>query len=54
VTSLSLVQWSPTDCDAPLCVIKKPCERGGHNPRLAAEPEKIIYIYIYIKIKFIS
>jgi hypothetical protein len=23
-------------------MIKKPCGRGGHNPRWAAEPEKII------------
>jgi hypothetical protein len=30
-----------TDCDAPLCVIKKPRERGGHSPRWAAEPEEL-------------
>jgi hypothetical protein len=40
-TSCSLVQRSTTDCGASLCVIKKPCERGGHSPRWAAEPEKI-------------
>jgi hypothetical protein len=34
----------PTDCGASLCVIKKPRERGGHKPRWAAEPEKIIII----------
>jgi hypothetical protein len=36
-----------------LCVITKPRDRGGHSPRWAAEPEKIIiiqYIYIYIYI----
>jgi hypothetical protein len=38
-TSWSLVQRSPTDCGASLCVITKPRERGGH-PRLAVEPEK--------------
>jgi hypothetical protein len=26
------------------CVITKPRERGGHGPRWAAEPEKIIII----------
>jgi hypothetical protein len=39
---LILVQRSPTDCGASLCVTKKPRERGGHSPRWAAEPEKII------------
>jgi hypothetical protein len=39
--SWSLVQRSPTDCGASLCVIKKPRERGGHSPRCAAEPEKV-------------
>jgi hypothetical protein len=39
-TSLSLVQRSPTDCGASLCVITKPREQGGHSPRWAAEPEK--------------
>jgi hypothetical protein len=28
------------------CVIKKPRERGGHSPRRAEEPEKIIIIRI--------
>jgi hypothetical protein len=41
-TSRSLVQRSPTDCGASLCVITKPRERGSHSPRWAAEPEKII------------
>jgi hypothetical protein len=41
-TSWSLVQESPTDCGASLCVIRKPRELGGHSPRWAAEPEKII------------
>jgi len=27
----SLVQRSPTDCGASLCVIYKPQERGGHG-----------------------
>jgi hypothetical protein len=36
-TSWSLVQRSPTDCGASLCVIKKPRERGGHSPRWARE-----------------
>jgi hypothetical protein len=31
---------SATDCGASLCVIKKPRERGGRNPRWAAEPER--------------
>jgi hypothetical protein len=39
---------SPTDCGAPLCVIKKARERGGQSPRWAAEPEKIIIIHLYI------
>jgi hypothetical protein len=41
-TSRSLVQKSPTECGASLCVITKPLERGGHSPRWAAEPEKNI------------
>jgi hypothetical protein len=41
-TGWSLVQRSPTDCGASLCVITEPCERGGHSPRWAAEPERII------------
>jgi len=28
----SLVQGSPTDCGASLCVIKKPRTRGGYSP----------------------
>ena len=39
-TSSSLVQWSPTDCDASLYVIKKPHERGGHGQRWAAAPQE--------------
>jgi len=34
-TSWSLVQRSPTDCDASLCVIEKPQEWGGEGPRRA-------------------
>jgi hypothetical protein len=33
-------------------VIKKPRERGGHSPRWATEPEKIIIIIIIIIIMF--
>jgi hypothetical protein len=42
VTSLSLVQRSPTDCGASLCVIKKPRGRGYHSPRWAAVTERLI------------
>src|SRR5215510_164036 len=45
-TSWSLVQRSPTDCGASLCVITKPRERRGHSPRWAAEPEMMIIIII--------
>jgi hypothetical protein len=38
---------------ASLCVIKKPCERGGHSPRWAAEPEKNKIVTEYINIKII-
>jgi hypothetical protein len=41
-TSRSLVQKSPTDCGASLCVIKKPRGSRGHCPPWAAELEKII------------
>jgi hypothetical protein len=41
-TSWLLVQSSPTCCGLSLCVITKPRERGGHSPRWAAVPEKII------------
>jgi hypothetical protein len=47
-TSWSLVQRSATYCGASLCVIKKPRERGGHSPRWAAEPQKIIINNIYV------
>jgi hypothetical protein len=47
-TNWSLVHRSPTDCGASLWLIKKPRERGGHSPRWAAEPEKIIIIIINI------
>jgi len=36
----SPIQRSPTDCDASLCVIKKPQEWGGHGPRWAAAPQE--------------
>ena len=39
-TSWSLVQRSPTECDASLCVISKPQEWGGHGPHWAAAPQK--------------
>jgi hypothetical protein len=39
-SSWSLVQRSPTDCDASLCVIKKPQKWGGHGPHWAAAPQK--------------
>jgi hypothetical protein len=50
--------WSVDVCDrerrcvlsgASMCVITKPRERGGHSPRWAAVPEKIIIIIIIIK-----
>jgi len=44
VTGCSLIQRSPTDCDASLCVIYKPQEWGGHGPRWAAAPEEKIII----------
>jgi hypothetical protein len=47
-TSWSLAQRSPADCDASLCVIKKPRGREGHSSRWAAEPEIIIIIIIHI------
>jgi hypothetical protein len=39
-TSWTLIQRSPTDCGALLCVIMKPHERGGHSPHWASKPEK--------------
>jgi hypothetical protein len=39
-TSWSLVQRSPTDFGASVCVITKPSERGGYSTRWAAEPDK--------------
>jgi hypothetical protein len=41
-TSCSLIQRSPTDWGASLCVLTIPRGRGGHSPRWAAEPEKIM------------
>jgi len=40
VASWSLVQRSPTDCGASLCVIQKPREWGAHDPRWAAAPNE--------------
>ena len=45
-TSRSLVQRSPTDCGASLCVIKKAQERGGPGPPWAAEPQKRTVVVI--------
>ena len=39
-TDWSLVQRSPTDCGASLCVIWKPQEWGGHGPCCAAVQKK--------------
>jgi len=52
--SWSIVRRSPTDCGASLCVIQKPQEWGGHDPRWVAAPQKKKeYIYIYIVIPVI-
>jgi hypothetical protein len=53
-TGWSLVQRSPTDFGASLCVIKKPRERGGHSPRWAAEPEKIIMCNVVCRVSVTS
>ena len=39
-TSWSLVQGSPTDCGASLCLICIPQEWGGYGPRWAAAPQE--------------
>ena len=44
-TRWSLVQRSPTDCDASLCVIKKPREWGGHGPPGGLSRQKKIKTY---------
>ena len=46
-TGRSLINRSPTDCGAPLCVIYKSQQRGGHDPHWAAGPRggaKIFYL----------
>jgi hypothetical protein len=43
--SCSLVQRSPTECGASLCVIKEPCGREGHSLRWAAVPGKKKVLY---------
>jgi hypothetical protein len=59
-TSWSLVQRSPTDYGASLCVIKKHRGRGGHSPRWAAEPKMMMMMMIIgptiwtIWVKFIT
>ena len=45
-TGRSLVQRSPTDCGASLCLIYKPHELGGHDLIWAAVSKNYIYIYI--------
>jgi hypothetical protein len=47
-TSWSLVQRSPTDCGASLCVIKKAPRRGGHSPLWDPQPGKIISNYTFL------
>jgi hypothetical protein len=47
-TNWSLVQRSPTECGASLCVIKKSGGRGNHSSRWAAEPKEIIITIIII------
>jgi len=42
--SWSLVQRSPTDYGASLCVIYKPCEWGGPGPLGAAAPKEKMYL----------
>jgi len=42
--SWSLVQKSPTECGASLCVIQKPQEWGGHDQRWVTTPQKKILI----------
>jgi hypothetical protein len=54
VTRWSLVQRSPTDCGASLCVIKKPRGRGGHSPRWVVEPEKTNVEACIRKFQFIT
>ena len=44
VTGWSLVQRSPTDCGASLCMIYKPQEWGGPDPRWVAAPQKKIFL----------
>jgi len=39
-TSWSLVQRSPIECDASLCVICRPQDGGGHGPQWAAAPQE--------------
>jgi hypothetical protein len=34
------------------CMIKKPCERGGHSPRWAAVPEKINKIIMVSDVRY--
>ena len=49
-TSWSLVQRSPTDCGASLCVIKKPREWGGPGPLggCCAKKKQIILYYAHL------
>jgi hypothetical protein len=41
-TGWSLIQRSPTDCGASLCVLQKPQELDGHDTRWAAAPQEKI------------
>jgi hypothetical protein len=47
--SCSLVQRSPTDCGASLCVwSRKPQEWGGHDPRWVAAPQQKSILIVYL------
>ena len=43
-TDWSLVQRSPTDCGASLCVIKKPRKRGGYSPAIGLQNTNLPWV----------
>ena len=53
-TDWSLVQSSPTDCGASLCVIKKPRKRGGYSPARRLQYTNPQWVVASVEKKYMS
>jgi hypothetical protein len=53
-TDCSLVQMSPTECGASLCVIKKPRTRGGYSPATGLQNTNPQWVVVPVEKKISS